>query len=156
MCFYTDPAASSSRRRTLQPKWEVISSDMFPHIPPSPKVKRDRFWEDNLSETETTSWGLLQTTWDCVEQKRLNGEVKKVLCNLKQVYNGSFFNSSQEVLRFPGSLDHSRTQNNEARRKVPRSIQMAFKVIGNCILGIIISRYWLSIDTYYCLYKLYI
>lgn len=65
MCFYTDPAIPSSRRRTPLPNWEVVSSDTFPNILPSPKAKRDRFWEDNLSEPETTSRGLLQTTWDC-------------------------------------------------------------------------------------------
>lgn len=59
MCFYTDPVISSSRRRTPLPKWKVISSDTFPHIPPSPKAKRDRFWKDNISEPETTSQGLL-------------------------------------------------------------------------------------------------
>lgn len=65
MCFYTDPAVPSSRRRTPLPNWEVVSSDTFPNIPPSPRAKR------------TTSLNLRQHLGAFSRQPETVGDTKK-------------------------------------------------------------------------------
>lgn len=148
MCFYTD-LAISFKRRTPVPVWEVISSDTFPHIPSSPKAKRQRFSGDNLFKSETTIGGvhtwLSENLWLWIKQKMLNGGERKSLCNTKQDYSGSFSNLSEELPRFPVSLHLFGLQNNEARSRSPDQGRRSSQSLGTLLLA---SAYLDTVNRY--------
>lgn len=71
--------------------------------------------------------------------KKLDGRERTLLRTPKQLYNGSFSNGSEEVLRFPVPLTHCGPKITKSRR--PDHPRWSSRSLGTLSLHLILSTY---------------